>query len=458
MQDEIQLINDPKRGSAWSNAVLGLCAKEVHLCGDERALHLIARMCLLTGDQVASAEQFEVVEYKRRNKLHLEHKLYSIDRDLTEGDCLIFFQTRMAQRVREVPSAQQKINSKHNENVCGIIYGRLPPEIKIKMAEDFNKGRYKYLVATDAIGLGLNLHIKRIIFTSIVKLNNFREMVQLENAHIRQIAGRAGRLEVGGGFVAALAPNQVEAIRIALRGVNDKVEATTSKLTLQAATNPDGGEDKQVELVEDQSQPILASELLAAESELLEQEKKRAEAPVNFSTKQREISQAVIFPSFHHLAEFNKNLEVLRGGEVPFTELIDKFNEVAKIGGMYVLQNYDEFYAVRAADKIAEAIQNIKLTLYERYTFCIAPLPFVKLKKQDSPDKSRNLPNGKAVVSSSDKCMEIFLRYVKDYTTFGEAEFGLDYKKLIKEVGKDAEMDTFLKLRTFEDYYSRSRP
>ena len=51
-QDEIQLINDSKRGSAWSNAFLGLCAKEVHLCGDERALHLIARLCLLTGDSV----------------------------------------------------------------------------------------------------------------------------------------------------------------------------------------------------------------------------------------------------------------------------------------------------------------------------------------------------------------------------------------------------------------------
>ena len=217
------------------------------------------------------------------------------------------------------------------------------------MAEDFNKGKHKFLVATDAIGLGLNLHIKRIVFTSVFKVGNNREMVQLENAHIRQIAGRAGRLESEGGHVAALALSQIETIRIALRGVNDKVQAMSSNLVLQHQADRSGAPDESVELVVDESQPILASDLLAEESVKLEEERKRAEAPVTFSTKQREISQAVIFPSFHHLAEFNKNLEVLRGEEVPFPELINKFNEVAKIGGMYNIQNYEDFYSVPSA-------------------------------------------------------------------------------------------------------------
>lgn len=39
--DEIQLIQDNERGYAWTNALLGLKAKEIHLCGDERALKLI---------------------------------------------------------------------------------------------------------------------------------------------------------------------------------------------------------------------------------------------------------------------------------------------------------------------------------------------------------------------------------------------------------------------------------
>ena len=39
--DEIQMIEDTERGYAWTNALLGLKAREIHLCGDERALRLI---------------------------------------------------------------------------------------------------------------------------------------------------------------------------------------------------------------------------------------------------------------------------------------------------------------------------------------------------------------------------------------------------------------------------------
>jgi ATP-dependent RNA helicase SUPV3L1/SUV3 len=50
--DEIQLINDPKRGNHWTNAVLGLKAKEIHLCGDERALDIISFLLEKTGDEL----------------------------------------------------------------------------------------------------------------------------------------------------------------------------------------------------------------------------------------------------------------------------------------------------------------------------------------------------------------------------------------------------------------------
>jgi len=50
--DEIQLIEDPERGFAWTNALLGLQAKEIHLCGDERALKLISKLLESTNDKV----------------------------------------------------------------------------------------------------------------------------------------------------------------------------------------------------------------------------------------------------------------------------------------------------------------------------------------------------------------------------------------------------------------------
>ena len=50
--DEIQLIEDSERGYAWTNAILGLQAKELHLCGDERALRLIAKLLEHTVDEL----------------------------------------------------------------------------------------------------------------------------------------------------------------------------------------------------------------------------------------------------------------------------------------------------------------------------------------------------------------------------------------------------------------------
>ena len=57
--DEIQMIASEDRGYAWTNAILGLCANEIHLCGDPRAHDLIKRLCERTGDD------FEAIEYKR---------------------------------------------------------------------------------------------------------------------------------------------------------------------------------------------------------------------------------------------------------------------------------------------------------------------------------------------------------------------------------------------------------
>lgn len=51
--DEIQMIDDSERGFAWTNALLGLQAREIHLCGDERALKLITQIVETTSDSVS---------------------------------------------------------------------------------------------------------------------------------------------------------------------------------------------------------------------------------------------------------------------------------------------------------------------------------------------------------------------------------------------------------------------
>ena len=52
MVDEIQMVKDPQRGYAWTRAVLGLAAKEIHVCGEASAIDLIREFALTTGEEV----------------------------------------------------------------------------------------------------------------------------------------------------------------------------------------------------------------------------------------------------------------------------------------------------------------------------------------------------------------------------------------------------------------------
>jgi ATP-dependent RNA helicase SUPV3L1/SUV3 len=68
----------------------------------------------------------------------------------------------------------------------------LPPECRKSQATKFNSRDLPYLVATNAIGMGLNLNIRKIVFLSIDRPTNFGHE-ELEEHEIQQIAGRAGR-------------------------------------------------------------------------------------------------------------------------------------------------------------------------------------------------------------------------------------------------------------------------
>ena len=183
--DEIQMLRDNERGGAWTRALLGLKAREIHLCGEAASINIVKRILGTIG------ESLEVNNYERLTDLSVDTTALRSFNNISAGDCVVCFNKKDIYKVKR---ELEKLG-----HVCGIIYGALPPSVKVKQAEDFNDPQHpcNILITTDAIGMGLNLNIKRIIFYSLNKL-----ILKDDGAHIidvippylaKQIAGRAGR-------------------------------------------------------------------------------------------------------------------------------------------------------------------------------------------------------------------------------------------------------------------------
>ncbi|XP_073814929.1 suv3 RNA helicase [Musca autumnalis] len=183
--DEIQQLKDPQRGWAWTRAFLGLIAEEIHVCGEAGSLELLQKICETTNETV------EVHNYTRLTELTIEDSaLVTLD-NIQPGDCIVCFSKN------DIYNVSREIEARGKE--VAVIYGGLPPGTKLAQAAKFNdpENSCKVMVATDAIGMGLNLSIRRIIFYSLVKPSmnekGEREIDTISVSSALQIAGRAGR-------------------------------------------------------------------------------------------------------------------------------------------------------------------------------------------------------------------------------------------------------------------------
>lgn len=200
--DECQMIADPQRGYAWTRAILGVLAPEVHLCAAPEAKHLLIRLIESCGDT------YEVQEHQRTTPLIC--MTHPIDYQRVQpGDALITFSKVGVLSVAE--------DLRQSGKEPAIIYGALPYATRRRQMEGFLEGKMKYIVSTDAIGMGLNLPIRRVIFMDTEKFDGV-ERRPLKPEEIRQIAGRAGRYGMyAKGYVGAT--QNLELIRAGLEAV-----------------------------------------------------------------------------------------------------------------------------------------------------------------------------------------------------------------------------------------------
>lgn len=175
--DEIQMISNSQRGQAWTRALLGLNSNEIHVCGAINSKELLIRIIEDCGDA------YEITEYKRETPLEIIEKPFNFS-DIEKGDALVAFSKK---RVLELSKYFQDKGIQNS-----VIYGDLPPEVRRMQYQAFLNGTNTILITTDAIGMGVNLPIRRIIFMNLQKFDG-EDIRYLTSQEIKQIGGRAGR-------------------------------------------------------------------------------------------------------------------------------------------------------------------------------------------------------------------------------------------------------------------------
>ncbi|KTW27335.1 hypothetical protein T552_02318 [Pneumocystis carinii B80] len=212
--DEVQMIADSQRGWAWTQVLLGVQASEIHLCGEESSIELISRIAESLG------EELKIYRYERLSLLEpLNHSLYGDLKKIEPGDCIVTFSRK------NIFLLKKRIEKATGQR-CAVAYGGLPPETRNEQARLFNdpNNEYRVLVASDAIGMGLNLNIRRIIFQTLEKWDGTK-FLPVSVSQIKQIAGRAGRYKPTSanmseasisGYVTSLEQKDIRPLHIAL--------------------------------------------------------------------------------------------------------------------------------------------------------------------------------------------------------------------------------------------------
>ncbi|MFM2365549.1 MAG: hypothetical protein RIR95_156, partial [Pseudomonadota bacterium] len=178
--DEIQLCADLDRGHIFTQRLLharGLL--ETLFLGADTMRDAIA--ALLPGVQYYKRERFSTLTHSGAKKISR----------MPPRSAIVGFSVENVYAIAELIRRQK--------GGCAVVMGALSPRTRNAQVALYQNGEVDYLVATDAIGMGLNLDIKHIAFSATAKFDG-RRMRALYPQELGQIAGRAGRHKEAGTF------------------------------------------------------------------------------------------------------------------------------------------------------------------------------------------------------------------------------------------------------------------
>ena len=178
--DEAQLGIDPERGHIFTDRLLHARGREETMILGSESLRPVIR-ALLPDAEIISRPRFSTLSYGGAKKLSRLPKRAAIVGFSVEQ---VYAMAELLRRLR---------------GGAAVVMGALSPRTRNAQVAMFQSGEVDYLVATDAIGMGLNLDVTHVAFAGLSKFDGSRRR-RLSVAEMAQIAGRAGRHQRDGTF------------------------------------------------------------------------------------------------------------------------------------------------------------------------------------------------------------------------------------------------------------------
>ena len=178
--DEIQMCADHERGHIFTDRLLNLRGEKLTmLMGSKTIKNIVSKL----------DEDTEFINRERLSQLsYVGHKKIS---RISRKTVIIAFSTEEVYAIAELVRRQK--------GGAAIVMGSLSPKTRNAQVQLYQSGDVDFLVATDAIGMGINMDLENVFFSNLKKFDG-RKLRRLNMSEIGQIAGRAGRYLNDGNF------------------------------------------------------------------------------------------------------------------------------------------------------------------------------------------------------------------------------------------------------------------
>ena len=196
--DEAQMLADADRGWAWTRALMESAAPEMHVIGPPTARRLI--------EVLAEAAEIpcELVEHQRLAPIAVAERHFTLE-SMPASTILVAFSRRAV--------LDLKMKLERLGRAVSVVYGSLPPEVRRRQADRFAAGETEICIATDAVGMGLNLPADVVCFYDVEKFDGKNDR-RLYPSEVHQIGGRAGRYGMSTtGLITAMSRADLDVIR-----------------------------------------------------------------------------------------------------------------------------------------------------------------------------------------------------------------------------------------------------